>query len=103
MIELERDIKKSIKKTYLDLQAAEKALKVSEGNVLASQENLKIESEKYSLGAGTLLNVLVANSAYMNAKTDFTNAQFAYITFSEQLKYHLGIIDFKSYETSTEN
>jgi outer membrane protein len=103
IIELEREIKKSIKKTYLDLQAAEKALKVSEGNVLAAQENLKIESEKYSLGAGTLLNVLVANSAFMNAKTDFTNAQFAYITFSEQLKYYLGIIDFKSYETSTEN
>lgn len=100
IIELERDIKKSIKKTFLDLQAAEKALKVSDGNVLASQENLKIESEKYSLGAGTLLNVLVANSEYINAKTNFTNSQFAYLTLSEQLKYYLGIIEYKNYENN---
>jgi outer membrane protein len=96
--ELERDIKKSIQKTYLNLQAAEKGLKVSEKNVLAAQENLKIESEKYSLGAGTLLNVLVANSEFTNAQTNFINAQFAYITLSEQLKYYLGVIEYKSYE-----
>lgn len=96
--ELERSIKKSIQKTYLDLQAAEKALKVSEKSVLAAQENLKIESEKYALGAGTLLNVLVANSEFTNAQTNFTNAQFAYLTLSEQLKYYLGVLDFKNFE-----
>lgn len=98
LTELEREIKKSIQKTYLDLQAAEKGLKVSERNVLAASENLKIESEKYSLGAGTLLNVLVANSEFTNAQTNFINAQFAYITLSEQLKYYLGVIEFKSFE-----
>ncbi len=98
LTELERDIKKSIQKTYLNLQAAEKGLKVSEKNVMAAQENLKIESEKYSLGAGTLLNVLVANSEFTNAQTNFINSQFAYITLSEQLKYYLGVIEFKGYE-----
>ena len=98
LTELERDIKKSIQKTYLDLQAAEKGLKVSEKNVMAAQENLNIESEKYSLGAGTLLNVLVANSEFTNAQTNFINSQFAYITLSEQLKYYLGVIEFKNYE-----
>ncbi len=98
LTELERDIKKSIQKTYLNLQAAEKGLKVSEKNVLAAQENLNIESEKYSLGAGTLLNVLVANSEFTNAQTNYINAQFAYITLSEQLKYYLGVIEYKRYE-----
>lgn len=98
LTELERDIKKSIQKTYLNLQAAEKGLKVSEKNVLAAQENLKIEAEKYSLGAGTLLNVLIANSEFTNAQTNYINAQFAYITLSEQLKYYLGVIEFKRYE-----
>ncbi|NWF88227.1 MAG: TolC family protein [Ignavibacteriaceae bacterium] len=98
LIELEREIKKSIQKTFLDLQAAEKGLKVSERNVLAAQENLKIESEKYSLGAGTLLNVLVANSEFTNAQTNYINAQFAYLTLSDQLKYHLGVLEYKSFE-----
>ena len=65
---------------------------------MAAQENLKIESEKYSLGAGTLLNVLVANSEFTNAQTNFINNQFAYITLSEQLKYYLGVIEYKIYE-----
>lgn len=96
--DLERQIKKNLKRTFLDLQAAEKALEVGKRNIVAAQENLKIESEKYSLGAGTLLNVLVANSEFTNAQTNFINAQFAYITLSEQLKYYLGVIEYKNYE-----
>ncbi len=98
VIDLERTIKKDIQKTYLDLQAAEKGLLVSQKNVTAAEENQKIEQEKYSLGAGTLLNVLIANSEYTNAQTNYINAQFAYIVLSEQLKYYLGILDFKKYE-----
>ena len=63
--DLERQIKKNLKKTFLDLQAAEKALEVGKRNVVAAQENLKIESEKYSLGAGTLIKcswLLIRNS-----------------------------------------
>jgi outer membrane protein len=98
VMDLERTIKKDIQKSFLDLQAAEKGLIVSQKNVVAAEENQKIEQEKYSLGAGTLLNVLIANSEYSNAQTNYINAQFAYITLSEQLKYYLGILDYKKYE-----
>jgi len=96
--DLERQIKKNLRSTFLNLQAAEKALEVGKRNIVAAQENLKIESEKYSLGAGTLLNVLVANSEFTNAQTNFINAQFSYIILSEQLKYYLGVIEYKNYE-----
>jgi len=98
VLDLERTIKRDIQKTFLDLQAAEKGLTVSQKNIVAAEENQKIEQEKYSLGAGTLLNVLIANSEYSNAQTNYINAQFAYITLSEQLKYYLGILDYKKYE-----
>lgn len=96
--DLEREIMRSVQKTYLDLQAAKKLVEVSRRNVVAAEENLKIESEKYNLGAGTLLNVLIANSEFTNAQTNFINSQFAYITLSEQLKYELGVLDYKRYE-----
>jgi len=73
-------------------------LNVSENNVAAANENLKIEEEKYSLGSGKLLDVLIANSQYTTALTDLINAQFAYIVLSEQLKYNLGVLDFTMYE-----
>ena len=96
--DLERDIKRELKITFLDLQAAQKGLVVRENNVAAARENLKIEEEKYSLGSGKLLDVLIANSGYTTALTDLINAQFSYIVLSQQLKYQLGILDYKQYE-----
>jgi outer membrane protein len=96
--DLEREIKKQIKTNFLDLQASQKALVVSEKNIAAARENLRIEEEKYALGSGKLLDVLIANSRYTNALTDLLNSQFAYIVLSQQLKYNLGTLDYKNYE-----
>lgn len=96
--DLERKIKQEIQQSLLDLQAVKKALIVSENNVVAAEENLKIEREKYALGAGKLLDVLIANTFYTNAQTNFINTQFNYVKLSEQLKYNLGILDHTKYE-----
>jgi len=96
--DLERLIKKEMQKTYLDLQASEKRLDVSKNNVTAAAENRKIEQEKYALGATMLLNVLIANSDYTNALTNYVNAQFEYVKLKEQLEYSLGILDYKKFE-----
>lgn len=96
--DLERKIKQEIQQSLLDLQAAKKALLVSEKNVRAAEENLKIEREKYALGAGKLLDVLIANTFYTNAQTNYINTQFNYLKLSEQLKYNLGILDHSRYE-----
>jgi len=96
--DLERKIKKEIQKTYLDLQASEKRLDVSKNNVIAASENRKIEQEKYTLGATMLLNVLMANSDYTTALTNYVNAQFEYVKLKEQLEYSLGVLDYKKFE-----
>ena len=99
--DLERDIKRQIKTNHLNLQAAQKALLVSENNISAARENLKIEEEKYALGSGKLLDVLIVNSRYTNALTDLLNAQFGYIVLSQQLRYYIGVLDYKIYEQQT--
>jgi len=96
--DLEREIKKSIQKSYRDLQTSEKRLEVSQSNVEAARENLKIEEEKYSLGSTTLLNVLIANADYINAQTSFINSQFEYLRLKEEINYYIGIIDYKKFE-----
>jgi outer membrane protein len=96
--DLRRSIRQTIQKNYLDVQAAEKALEVSRRNVNAAEENRRIEQEKYALGSGTILNVLIANSEYQNAQTSYINAQFDYLTLSEQLKYLVGTLDYKKYK-----
>jgi outer membrane protein len=94
----ERFIKQNLQKSFLDLEAAKKLLVVTEKNVKAAEENLKIEQEKYNLGAGKLLDVLIANTAFQNAQTNYINAQFFYIRTSDELQYNLGVLDYLKYE-----
>lgn len=93
-----RLIAQNLQKTFLDLDAAKKGLLVTQKNVKSAEENLKIEQEKYNLGSGKLLDVLIANTAYQTAKTNYINAQFLYIRLSEELNYNLGILDYSQYE-----
>ena len=96
--DLNRTIKQNLQQTYLNAEAAKKSLDVNRRNVQAADENLKIAQEKYTLGSGTLLDVLVANSNYTNARTNFINSEFQYIVLNEQLKYYLGVLNYKNYE-----
>jgi len=94
----ERLVKQELQKSFLDLDAAKKGLLVTGKNIKAAEENLKIEQEKYNLGAGKLLDVLIANTTYQNAKTNYINAQFYYIRLSDELKYNLGVLEYSQYE-----
>ncbi len=96
--DLQREIKRSMQKNYLDLQTAYKQLEVSKKNVTAAEENRRIEEEKYSLGSTTLLNVLIANSDYTSAVTKYINAQYEYKKDKDQLQYLLGNLKSKNYE-----
>lgn len=96
--DLKRQIKQDIQISFLDLQAANKELTVTEKNVKSADENLKIEQEKYNLGAGKLLDVLIANTQFRNALTNHINSQFKYIRLSEQLKYNMGVLDQSRFE-----
>lgn len=98
LTEMERTIKQEINEAYLNLVAAKKSLTVSEKNVKAAEENLKIEQERYNLGSGKLLDVLIANTSYISALTDFVNSQYAYIIVSDQIKYFIGTLDYTVFE-----
>jgi outer membrane protein len=96
--ELERAIKINLKKTYLDFQAAQKALDVSQKNVQSAEQNRRIEQEKYNLGASALVNLLLASSDYTAALQTNINNRFQFFVFKSQLEYYLGILDYKKYE-----
>jgi outer membrane protein TolC len=97
MDDLKRTVKQNLQTTYLNVIADEKSLDVNKRNVEAANENLKITQEKYSLGSGTLLDVLVANTNYTNARTSLINFEFQYLVQSAQLKYYLGELSYNNY------
>lgn len=98
LVELERQIKIDLKKTYLDFQAAQKRLDVSQKNVQSAQQNRQIEQEKYNIGSGTFVNLLLASSQYTLALQTNINNRFEFYRLKSQLEYYLGILDYKKFE-----
>lgn len=92
--DLERTIKINIKKSMLDLEASKKKLDVNNKNLLAASENRKINEEKYNLGANTLLNLLIANSQYVQAQNDLINSSFDYLILKKQIEYLIGKLNY---------
>ncbi|MCX8056519.1 MAG: TolC family protein [Ignavibacteria bacterium] len=92
--DLERNIKVNLKKSLLDLEASKKKLDVNNKNLLAAQENKRINEEKYNLGASTLLNLLIANSQYVQAQNDLINSSFDYLIIKKQIEYLIGNLKF---------
>lgn len=96
--ELERKIKQEITQTYNSLLAAKKSYTLSRNNIKAAEERLKIEQEKYNLGSGRLLDLQIANTAFVVAQTDFVNSQYNYLITSQQIKFYLGILDLSKFD-----
>lgn len=66
----------AIKKAYLNIQQLKEQKKVSEENVEAAQEDLKITQEKYNLGAAAILELLDAQVSLKEAQVSLIRADF---------------------------
>jgi outer membrane protein len=87
-----RQIAVDIRKALLDLNQAEKRIIVTKSSVVSAEMDRKIAEEKYNLGAGTLLDMLVATANYTNAVSSKVNAIFDFLLAKKSMEYALGTI-----------
>ncbi len=95
---LERQIKIDIKQGFLDLQAAKKNLEVTNKNVQSATENRRINTERYNLGAGNIVELLQADRDYIQAVSNNIDALFGFFTARDRLLNSLGKLEYKVYE-----
>jgi outer membrane protein len=79
-----------VKKAMLDLDAARKQYEVSLTGLHSATEDQKISQERYNLGAGTLLDLLVASANLVNAQANQVNAVYNYVISKRNVEYVLG-------------
>jgi outer membrane protein len=94
LMELERNVTAALQKASNELTAAEKNLEISRRTLFSAQEDHRIANERYSLGAGTLLDLIVANSNLTAAQSDVINGTFNYLIVLRQVDYQLGRITY---------
>jgi outer membrane protein len=98
----QRDIERSIaiqtvrtdvQTAFLNLDAAEKQIEISEKTVLSSEINYQISSDRFSNGLANIIDVLTANNQLVTSKINKTNAVYNYIDAQYQVLFALGVLN----------
>src|ERR1043166_1670025 len=72
------------------LEAARLRIGITQTSVVAAQENLRVQQERYRLGASTIVDVLTAQEALNQAEVDAVTARFDYVRARAQISALIG-------------
>jgi outer membrane protein len=73
-----------------ELESARARVGISETSVAAATEDLRVQQERYRLGASTIVDVLTSQEALNQAEVDVVNARFDYLRAKAQLEALIG-------------
>jgi len=88
-----RDVALEVKQAYFEVQQAKKKIAVAQNAVEAADEDLRLNKEKYSLGAGTMLDLINAQVSYTSAKSDYIQALYNYKYAIARLQKAMGKLE----------
>jgi outer membrane protein len=92
-IALEQDVQQvrnSIAMDVNNLKATEKSLDASESAFRAALESFRLADEQLRVGAGTEVEVVIAEAALETARTNRVNAKYNWVLAQKQVAYDLG-------------
>ncbi len=92
MSQAERKVQIDIRKAMLDFEAAQKQIDLTQKSVKSAFEDRRIAEEKYNLGAGTLLDLIIANANYVSSESNKVNAVYNYYLVKKQLELATGTL-----------
>jgi len=72
------------------IRNAEETMRVQQTNVAASQEDLRVQQQRYNLGASVLLDVLNSESALVAARQQLIQARLNYRNARAQIESYIG-------------
>lgn len=92
-ITLEQDVQsiRNLATQYVNnLKAADLALDATQTGLVSALESLRLAEERLRVGAGTEVDVIVAEAAVETARTNRVNAKYNWVLAQRQLAYTLG-------------
>jgi outer membrane protein TolC len=72
------------------LEAARLRISITQTSVLAATEDLRVQQERYRLGAATIVDVLTSQEALDQAEVDAVTARFDYVRARAQISALIG-------------
>ncbi len=88
--QLVQQIRSDAAKALNNLHSSDEAIGVSELALASAEESQRLAQERQRVGAGTQVDVVIAEAAVEQARANYVNAKFNYILAQHQLAYTLG-------------
>ena len=79
-----------VSQAYNDYSSYVKQLEASEKSLVASERAFQTQQERYNLGASTLIELTQAQSSFVSAQSNYTQAMYNLIFQEKLLDFHLG-------------
>jgi len=74
-----RSVLANLSAAIASLEAARLTITITQTSVLAAEEDLRVQQERYRLGAATIVDVLTSQEALNQAEVDAVTARFDYV------------------------
>ena len=74
-----RSVLANLSAALASLEAARLTITITQTSVLAAEEDLRVQQERYRLGAATIVDVLTSQEALNQAEVDAVTARFDYV------------------------
>ncbi|MEJ2237719.1 MAG: TolC family protein [Gemmatimonadales bacterium] len=85
-----RNVNTQLTQYLTTLAQARAQLEIAQGNRAASEEDLRVQRERYRLGAATLVEVLVAQASLDEAEVSIVQARLDYLVAKAQIEALIG-------------
>lgn len=88
--DIRRQIQASLTTQLALLDAARLRIEITQISVRAAQEDLRVQQERYRLGAATIVELLTSQETLAQAEVDAVNARFDYLRAKAQIEALIG-------------
>jgi outer membrane protein TolC len=88
--ETARLVTASVTGQLAELEAARARIGITTLSVTAATEDLRVQQERYRLGASTIVDILTSQEALNQAEVDAVNARFDYLRAKAQIEALIG-------------
>lgn len=89
-MKFEQDLKTTLKTSYLNLQAAEKQLEITEKTLKSAELNYLSTKERFELGVANIVELTAANTQFITTKINRVNSIYNYVLAQKELLYGIG-------------
>ena len=85
-----RSVASDVTAQLANLEASVARIRITQVSVQAAQEDMRVQQERYRLGASTIVDVLTSQEALDQAEVEAVNARFDYLRAKAQMEALIG-------------